>query len=125
MAKIRKPSWCWARTVSGMTKDLLPTIHVGHSPGLAQHLKRLVHEFLQLLELSAVRQRLGAFHDLAHCRRVLAAALPALNPCTHPLDLCLNADLRVIQGEGLLHQRLSRQELVVGHPDADAVPQAE
>ena len=34
---------------------LLLTIHVGHFLGLAQHLKRLVHESLQLIELSAVR----------------------------------------------------------------------
>src|SRR5579883_1006661 len=53
--------------------------------GLAQHVEGLVHEFLQLVELSGVREWRGAFHELAYRRGVLAAAQPALNPCADPL----------------------------------------
>ena len=63
-----------------LARSLLLTIHVGHFLGLAQHLERLVHEFFQLIDLSGVRQRLGAFHEFAHRARVLAALVPALNP---------------------------------------------
>ena len=36
-------------------------------------------------------------------------------PAAHPLDLHLNAKLRLLpRGQGLLHQRLSRQELAIG-----------